>query len=488
MVSFRFLLTCFALLSLFAAPQTALAQSRVTSPRQRIAEVEERLLERIDALEQKLAEVQETTDDKQNDRGLFADGLETIGGVELRFGGKAELLLIDTQSDTHPTLGRTDEPDPYLLLQRLRLSPSLRFNRHIEARGQIDLRPDEGRLTLKEFTVRHRATPFWWLRSTVAVGLDDRFIRPDRQTKTYPLVGNAFWRDETLGATWSLRIGRADGRPEPDEDAEDEAQESDLDRPSGFDWADLGQLTVHASVGQGTSLAGNEVGFDGATFNGIVQDDRSLDEDLAVSEIGVGLEYERDLGVAGELSVLGFFYRDRLDDTSLSFLQQDLTVRDAGGAAIAGYGDSNSRRSYRYGAGIRYFLPARTLFGSLLELKKRDGLNLLAQWIHGEDGRLERDGWFVQGSFKYTFPVRLIADRYFRSFEPLVRYGELDTDLSTVSSLPGTWDRQELVLGAILEVTSEIYIKTEYAFHREDAGTLGSVDNNELLVELLLEF
>ena len=67
---------------------------------------------------------------------------------------------------------------------------------------------------MKEFTARHRVSPVWWFGSRFRFGVDDRFIRPGRQTKNYPLIGTAFWRDESFLAIWALTFGDPDGKPE----------------------------------------------------------------------------------------------------------------------------------------------------------------------------------------------------------------------------------------------------------------------------------
>ena len=231
-----------------------------------------------------------------------------------------------------------------------------------------------------------------------------------------------------------------------------------------------------------------EIGRDNASFNDIVEDGRNIDDDQQISEVGVALEYRRDFSWLGEIRALGFFYHNTLGDESVDFLQQDLTIRDRGGNALRGYGDSDKEESWRYGFGGQYFFPASTLFGDELT-RRRDGLRVQGQWIHGDDGDFEREGWFVQTSYRYSFPERLIAGRYIRSVEPLVRYGELDTNLGPFIDLPTTWDRERWVVGLNVEVTNEILLRAEYAFNSEDTGgSPGSVDNDELVIELRFLF
>ncbi|MEC9352766.1 MAG: hypothetical protein VYD81_05580, partial [Planctomycetota bacterium] len=188
----------------FAPMGLALSQDAV--PEAGVREQLEKLSEEVDDLKAKLKKLK---DDKS------ADSLVTLGGGELRLGGKVELNFLDSQNDDHlsDALGSNFVPehlDPHLELQRLRLAPVFALNRWIKVQSQLDFQVD-GDTLLKEMAVRHDIQPNWWLRSRFQLGLDDRFIRPARRTKTYPLIGNAFWRDESLAAVWQLTFGHRKG-------------------------------------------------------------------------------------------------------------------------------------------------------------------------------------------------------------------------------------------------------------------------------------
>lgn len=498
--------------------------AQVKSVSERLKDAEDRLkdLEARDKKRNKeLDEVKAALGQKKksDDKGFYADGVLTLGGVKLKLGGKAELLFIDSESERDGVVGSTENPDPRFEINRLRLSPTLLFNKEFSLFSQIDFKPEEGRTLLKEMVVRHRLDPEWWLRSDIKFGLDDRFIRPTRNTKNYPLLGNAFWRDESIALTWMVRLGDRDGEPltpgagglGPDsgrdtgvvlEDGAGELLDADQatlpapGRRGPFDFADnWGEVRSYFSLGNGNSLDANEVGFDGASFNDLVQDNRNVTEDLSIREVGLGLGYARNFEALGDLEVLGFYYNDELSDTSVEFLQQDFTVRNSiTGAPTAGYGDSNSTTSYKYGFGGEYFLRASEFVPASWKPRNGDGLRIAGQVIRAHDGRLIRDGWYVQGSYRFSFPERLIAKKYFRSIQPLVRYGILESSLERTPLLPGTWDRRQLLIGGSIEVTREVLVRVEYTFNRESTGAGGAspgpsrVGNDELLVELLLQF
>ncbi len=475
-----------------------------------------KLGEEIDELKEKIKKLK---DDKS------ADSLVTLGGGDLRLGGKVELNFIDSQNDLSlDGLGGGFAPehlDPHLELQRLRLTPVFLLNRWIKVQSQLDFQPD-GDTILKEMAVRHDIQPNWWLRSRFQLGLDDRFIRPARRTKTYPLIGNAFWRDESLAAVWQMTFGHRKGTAAGVERfqknsggdgsstggaftegfAEDAGgTDGSADGVEGsFDFAaNPGAFTTFLSLGQGYQLGHKEVTFDAARFNDIIQDDRELEDDLAFGELGLGLGWQRDFENLGDLAVSAFYFTDSLSQSSVDFLQGDLMTNWGTNpanevVAVTGYGDSPSSSSSRYGVGFDYFLSAEELFPEKKKsLRKQDGLRLAFQYITARDGELDRDGWYTQASWRFSFG-KLLADRYFRSVEPLVRYGVLNVDAPGPDggtfkdpSLPGTWDRQALTLGALVEVTGDIFMKFEYVMNSED-GSGVDVDNDELLIQLLLTF
>jgi hypothetical protein len=207
--------------------------------------------------------------------------------------------------------------------------------------------------------------------------------------------------------------------------------------------------------------------------------------------VGLGLGYQRDFRELGEVDLLGFYYDDELSDQNLSFLQTNLTERDPVTlAAIRGFGDSELRHSNRFGVSGGYHLESYHFLrrvGLLDNLNPRrgDGLYLFYQWIAAQDGDLDRQGWYAQASFRVSNPNR--RWRYFRSLEPVVRYGELVVDQAHIPSLPLTWSRRQWLAGAVLEVVRSVYLRTEYTWNDEATGG-GKVANNELLVQLLVLF
>ncbi len=495
------------------------------------------LQERIRALEKRVRDLEKDAvagmskkdlDDKIEDEieKHFSRGVLTIGGAELRLGGKLEINFVDTENENDPIRGSTDNPDPHFDFDRIRLEPVLDVGRKMEIRAQIDFLPEDGETLLKEgvFAYEFQSNDYWedvwWFRSRMQVGLDDRFTHlgpRTRLTETYPLIGTAFWRDEEIAFIWENIFGRKRGAPVKEEkkkkksaDAEfasvprEEKTSSTTHEP--FDFANNpGAFKLLFSIGDGYNLDGKAIGKDGARMQEILQDDRETRDQLSLRSLGFGVGYERDFNWLGEIELLAFYFDDELKEDSIDFLQQDLTEFDSFGTAISGYGTTSQRDvSRRMGFQVAYHLEAYHLLDQWLDTWPGDGLYLTFQWIDARDGKLDRSGWYVQGSYRFSFPTPLVNDRYFRSIEPVFRYGELDTDtletnfggaIGTVRvdnnpSLPLTWDRQEILVGAVFGITEYMFLKAEYAFNMEDTADSGDeeVDNDELLIQLLLEF
>ncbi len=430
-------------------------------------------------------------------RDEYAKGIVTIGGAELKLGGKIELNFVDTQNESASLPGGpTDNPDPHLIFDRLRIEPELDIGRGLEFYGQIDFLADEGDTFIKEAVLHHRYEKTWF-RLDSKVGIEDRFIHigPNaRVTESFPLLGTAFWRDEELALLFAARFGRKGG-PKPSKDVEKEYAElmrytdSALWHSPPLDFSsNPGAFTLHFSLGGGSELDGKSVIKDKADLQEIIQDNRKV-ENTALRDVGVGLEYERDFLELGEISILGFYYEDKLDDDSVRFLQQNLTIFDPlTNQPLAGYGLREESFKRRIGITFRYHLEAfHLLYERGIDTQPGDGVYLTAQYIDAKDGKLERDGFYVQGSYRYSFQKPLIGDRYFRYIEPVIRYGELNSNATSFVNLPWSWDREELVFGAVAGLTKKILLKMEYVISDEDTGG-SDVDNNEFLFQVLVNF
>jgi len=519
----------------------SLAAQQPRPPAPSTSERLRKLEERVGELEKQLDEERHLREEEKQKAKAdekkavdWSKGVITIGNVELRLGGSVKINFVDTESESHPVFGATESPDPHFDLDLFRIAPRLEFPRsptlgRFSIAGQLDFHPTDGDTILKETTLRHEVSPEWWLKSNAKIGLDDKFIRPARRTQTYPLTGTAFWRDESVGFFWKGSIGDKQGTPvaasskkasskssksaskskdssskktkksAPRIEVEEELPAQSILRGGAagppehapFDFAsNMGELSLHFSISNGTTLDGKEIGQDQATFNDLLQDDRSLDAPLSLREIGVGAGYARDFRELGEIDVLVFYYDDELRDDAVQVLQGEMTLRDPiTQVPTAGYGDSDSRRKNLFGFNAAYRFEASHLFEALgvietFNPRAGDGLRLFYQWATAEDGDLDRRGWYAQASWRLSNPARWV---FFRSIEPLVRYGEMHVDQDHIASLPFTWSRRQWLVGAIIEVARDVQVRAEYAINEEATGA-GGVDNDELLVQLFIQF
>jgi len=264
------------------------------------------------------------------------------------------------------------------------------------------------------------------LWSALRFGVQPRFYRPDRYTESYPLAGNAFWRKRDLGITWK-------GTYNP--------------------------VYAFLSVTNGATLDREEVGED--------RGDRLIGEDLTSLDFNGNKEFSAGLGLDlkldpyGKLNLLGYGMTGELSDEDLTFLQTE----------VPGYGFWSSDRREMAGVNLDYSI---------------DEWDFFAQAIGRRDGELERFGWYTELSYKFNFQ----GLRYLNSLRPLVRYGELDTNLTPQPFFANgslTWDREQWLFAIIAELVRNVTFRAEYALNEEKTGGPGA-QNNELLFQLEIVF
>ncbi len=264
------------------------------------------------------------------------------------------------------------------------------------------------------------------LDSEIFAGLKSRFIGASRKTEVYPLLGTALWRYEQLQINWQAKQGP-------------------------FCWG--------VSIGEGLRLGTKQVAEDSSYK--MLRDNRNVAEKTGYPEYGIKVGVKPDIGHFGSIDVLGFGFFGELSTDDIDMLKSKLS----------GY-TSNSDTMRRYGGRLVYDYKFD-------KLKK---LTLAAEGVQFDDGALERTAWYVQGSHKWKF-----KRNHFCSFEPLIRYGQMDTDWTKSFSKSASWDREMLTLGLITELAKNVKLKTEYYINDEKTGGR-AVDNDEFLVQLEFKF
>jgi hypothetical protein len=259
-------------------------------------------------------------------------------------------------------------------------------------------------------------------KSWVKIGLEDIFMKPHRKTEAYPILGHAFWQDEDLG----IYLGGEEER---------------------FYW--------RFSVTNGRHLKDRRISEDDV-FPITTDDDDNI-ETNGNKQVGVGLGMDHSFKEEHHIDILPFYYISRLSDEDVAYLK-----------GISTYGTSDADDQHRYGLNLEYLLRGFTFFG---------------QYMRATDGKMDRDGWYVQESYKLKFKERKI----FTAVEFLFRHENYNVDLSHDPSDSRTWDRRATTLAVITDIVKNLKVKTEYYFHDEDTGG-DDVDNNELLVQLEAKF
>lgn len=264
------------------------------------------------------------------------------------------------------------------------------------------------------------------LSSQLRLGLQPRFFRPSRYTEHYPLTGMAFWRTRDLGITWK---------------------------------GDYNFVYGYLSLLNGANLDNRGIGEDGSSD---VVSERSSDFDLnGDKEFLGGIGFKYDFKEFGSVDLLLFGLTGDLSDEDIFFLQD----------RVPNYRFSFDDTKEMIGANFEYKIGEWDFFG---------------QVIDGNDGELERFSWYTELSYKFN----ISGLRYLNSVRPLIRYSELDTNMTPspfhqYGSLG--WDRQQVLLGVIAELVRNVNFRTEYAINDEDTGG-SDANNNELLLQLEIQF
>lgn len=264
------------------------------------------------------------------------------------------------------------------------------------------------------------------LDSQIFAGLKSRFIGASRKTEVYPLVGTALWRYEQLQVNW----------------------EAEKDP---FYWG--------VAFGEGLRLGTKQVAEDSSYK--MLRDNRNVTHKTGHPEYGVKLGVNPDIGDWGSLDVLGFGFFGELSSDDIDLLASKLSDYD-----------SNSDTMRRYGGRLVY----KYKFDKLKEL------TLAGEGARFDDGVLERTAWYIQGSHKWKF-----KRTYLCSFEPLIRYGQLDTDWTKSFKKSASWDREMLTVALITELAKNVKLKAEYYINNEKTGDRG-VNNDEFLMQLEYKF
>ena len=401
-------------------------------------------------------------------RVLFAEPIyfpteeKTVGmlGLESTFlslGAELDTGFLSSQGDNHLAftngnqgVTHTNEEKSKFQINKLTLIPQANVDNKIKLYAELEARTQRNQLDTTFFRKGYLSFFIPW-HFFVKVGVDDRFISPEfmatndalgdnkKLTEVYPINGTAFWKDEDLGIT----VGG--------------------DHPLGVEDT---FLYWRASLTNGLSLDHDEITRN--QIYPILQDDRdaqNLNFDLTDNkELGVGLGLKHAFSSVVSANTFGFFFDSNLATRDISFLRDVIT-------------------GYLYSSNTRQ----RSGVNGELNIKN---FNLFTQYVHAKDGKVNRDGFYIQPSFL----VFLSQDRkFFNNVRFLYRFNMLDVKVTglgdNISTSPFTWDRITHSFAVNLQIHKYVLFRNEFHLNREITGAADSqVKNNEFLSQLELRF
>ncbi|MBI2601552.1 MAG: hypothetical protein HYW48_00705 [Deltaproteobacteria bacterium] len=266
------------------------------------------------------------------------------------------------------------------------------------------------------------------LNTKFELGKNRPFIKTDRRTEVYPLIGTAYWRN----------------------------RQYHLVSETQFELNSL-NLTFNASLAQQRHLGTREAAKD-PSFKMLVYDD-GPPKDGQTFEGGAGLSVQyRPL----KLAAWGF--RGTLID--------DFDWKNQLSQSIQHYddlGDKTDRTHFWIGSRLDFDLASWHLRGEI---------------IKSQDGLLPRHGYYWEASYLLELPGTYLI----HSIEPLFRSDTLKIGgVSPQLANPLTWDRAMKTLAIILGLDRHLALNIEYCLLEEETGSALSVRDDQFLVRLKME-
>lgn len=349
--------------------------------------------------------------------------IKSMSGLDITIGGEVEMEFIDVEgpggfTNQDLTIQKVKTRSPHMRIDKAILAARVNYGEnfyyHVEFRfGDQDANVDKhyARLYVPSLNTRFE------------LGKDRPMVSTNRQTEGYPLIGTAYWK----------------------------GREYHLTGLTDYNLGENIQLETGLSFAMKRPLGTDDAAED-KSFKMMVYNDH-INKDGARFEYGImaGL---KAFGFSGQ----GWYYTSELIDdfdwkTQLGGLPGYNNIADQ-----YNDGDQSDLTHFWYGGRIGF---------------DRWNTHLRAEYISSEDGLLPRDGYYVEGSYRFNEPKFLPI----KNIEPIVRYGVLNVYRhETVLGDPETWDREMTTLGLLTRINDNISVKIEYYLLDEVTG--GGIDTN----------
>jgi len=361
---------------------------------------------------------------------LFA----TESGLGIQLGGEVEMEFVDVEgkggfSNQDQTFQKVKYRSPHMRIDKAVLSTKIFYSENLTY--EIEFRfGDDGTRVDKHFA--RLQVPALYTR--FELGKNRPFIKTDRRTEGYPLIGTAFWK----------------------------GREYHLTSETKYPLQDNVELLAGASFAMKRPIGTDDAAED-KSFKMLVYDDYA-DKDGQTFEYGgmLGLE-------AFGFSAMGWYYTSELIDDFDWKIQLKQNLQD-----YTSLGDPTDKTHYWYGGRVGY---------------DGCGIHLRGAYIESMDGNLPRLGYYAEGSYLITDVPDFLG---IEGLEPFVRYGELDIwDHPEQLGNPNTWDRQMTTLAFLTHIDDNLRLKFEYYILTENTGGAAPEDkvkDDQLLVQINFNF
>ncbi len=376
---------------------------------------------------------------------LTAQGITVMSDSDLdvTIGGEVEMEFVDVEgpggfTNQDLTIQKVKSRSPHMRIDKAILSARVDYNDNLYY--QVEFRFGDDAANVDKHYARLTVPS---INTRFELGKNKPMINTKRQTEGYPLIGTAFWkgREYHLTAESDFNLGK------------------NILLFSGLSFAMKRPL--------GTDDAAED-----KSFKMMVYDDYN-------NKDGQTFEYGGTLGLkAFGFTGQGWYYTGQLIDdfdwkTQLGGLPGYDEVADA-------YDTSDDDKTHWW-------------YGGRVDFD-RWNTHIRAEYISSQDGLIPRDGYYIEGSYRFNEPKLLPV----KNIEPIVRYGELNMHRhAPVLGDPETWDRQMTTVGLLTRLNDHIAVKIEYYILDEVTGggidTDSGVDNsfvkdNQFLLQIKYEF
>jgi hypothetical protein len=364
-------------------------------------------------------------------------------------GGEIEIEYVDVQAERHSGADVTEHPEGRVQIDFAAITVKASLARGVFGRFEARFRPAEP-VDVQEAIFRVQGLP---LEGFTQVGWDSRIVKPRRKTESYPLAGTAFWKGKELGLQVGIEWEFFEHRREAEVELEGVAEKKPGKEISLA-------LVVEGSVGNGMALGKRPIGED-PSFRMLGFEEVNLDWNQS-KEAGLSLGLKGRLFSKLRFDLSAFAYASMLSEQDRQILWD-----------LPGYGSWESRDHWFFGYSARF---------------RYEGATLFAHFCKGRLGRLGRGAWYVQGSYEFEWKgFDFLETRFFRSVEPVFRYGALDLDMIHDPADPLTWNRDRITLALLIGIVKTASLKLEYNLNGETTGG-DEVRNDEFVALVEVRF